>query len=140
MTPEGFIVTEFLEPVNHAGDYNSLSRAFGHHVAEDRWLHDPQFIDQDVHFWMKSGENGGPRKNFHQFSDWAATAVYDRWQVDANRETESGLFWQRDVPDGMEESISGGRRVRNIRPASTATCTATRKPLRPSPAWRAASR
>jgi hypothetical protein len=29
---------------------------------------------------------------------------------------ESGLFWQRDVSDGMESSVSGGRRVRNIRP------------------------
>lgn len=31
--------------------------------------------------------------------------------------TASGLFWQRDVSDGMESSISGGRNVKNIRPS-----------------------
>jgi hypothetical protein len=137
-TPAGFLVTEFLKPVNHAGEYNSLSCAFGHHVAEGRWLHDPQFIEQDIYFWLRSGENGGLRKNFHQFSGWAAAALYDRWLVDGNRDsllsyldalvvdyatwererlTESGLFWQRDVSDGMESSISGGRRVKNVRPS-----------------------
>ena len=28
----------------------------------------------------------------------------------------NGLFWQRDVSDGMEEQISGGRKVKNARP------------------------
>ena len=137
-TPAGFIITEFLKPVNHAGEYNSLSCALGHHIAEGRWLHDPQYVEQDVHFWLRSGENGGLRKNYHQFSGWTAAALYDRWLVDGNRDalvsyldalvadyraweherlTESGLFWQRDVSDGMESSISGGRHVKNIRPS-----------------------
>ena len=137
-TPEGFIITEFLKPVKHAGDYNSLSCAFGHHVAEGRWLHDRRFLEQDCKFWLRSGANGGLRKNFHQFSGWAAAALYDRWLVDGDRAsllsyldallldyqtwererlTETGLFWQRDVSDGMESSISGGRRVKNIRPS-----------------------
>jgi hypothetical protein len=131
-TPEGFLVTEFLKPVGHAGDYNSLSCAFAHHVAEGRWLHDTQYIDGCVRFWL----NDGARKNFHQFSNWAAAVLYDRRLADSRspaayldalladhqqwereRLTDSGLFWQRDVSDGMEESISGGRRVRNIRPS-----------------------
>jgi hypothetical protein len=137
-TPAGFIITEFLKKVNHAGEYNALSCAFGHHVAEGRWLCDPQFIDGDIHFWLRGGENGGLHKNFHQFSGWTAAALYDRWLADGNRAalvsyldalvldyetwererlTGSGLFWQRDVSDGMEESISGGREVRNIRPS-----------------------
>jgi hypothetical protein len=29
---------------------------------------------------------------------------------------QGGLFWQTDVADGMEESISGGRRIKNARP------------------------
>jgi hypothetical protein len=132
-TPEGYLITEFLKKVNHAGDYNSLSCAFGHHVAEARWLRDPQYLDGDVAFWLR----GGPRKNFHQFSGWAAAALWDRYCVDGRRDyvvsyldslildyeaweherlTDSGLYWQRDVSDGMEESVSGGRRVRNIRP------------------------
>jgi hypothetical protein len=137
-TPAGFIVTEFLKPVKHAGEYNALSCAFGHHVAEGRWIHDARFLDEDIHFWLRGGENGGLRKNFHQFSGWAAWALRDRWLVDGKTEalvgyldplildyqaweqerlTESGLFWQRDVSDGMESSISGGRKVKNVRPS-----------------------
>jgi hypothetical protein len=136
-TPAGMIVTEFLKPVKHAAEYNALSCAFGHHVAEGRWLRDPRFIDGDVHFWLRTGEGGGIRKNFHQFSQWAAAVLYDRWLADGRRDvltsyldplvadfqawererlTDTGLFWQRDVSDGMEESVSGGRRVKNIRP------------------------
>jgi len=39
---------------------------------------------------------------------------YGIWERD--RQLNSGMFWQHDVKDGMEESISGGRRVKNIRP------------------------
>jgi hypothetical protein len=137
-TPEGFLITEFLKPVNHASEYNALSCALGHHIAEGRWLRDRAFVEQDIHFWLCTGENGGIRKNLHQFSGWTAAAVYERWLADANRAslvayldplladyaawekerlTESGLFWQRDVSDGMESSLSGGRRVKNIRPS-----------------------
>jgi hypothetical protein len=137
-TPAGFLITEFLKPVSHASEYNALSCALGHHIAEGRWLRDPRFVDGDVHFWLRTGEDGGIRKNLHQFSGWTAAAVYERYLVDGRgdvpvsyldaliadyqawereRLTESGLFWQRDVSDGMESSISGGRRVKNIRPS-----------------------
>jgi hypothetical protein len=137
-TPAGFLVTEFLKPVKHAAEYNALSCALGHHIAEGRWLADPQFIDGDIHFWLRTGENGGIRKNLHQFSGWVASAVHDRYLSDGSAEvaasfldalvadyeaweqerlTPNGLFWQRDVSDGMESSISGGRNVRNIRPS-----------------------
>jgi hypothetical protein len=137
-TPVGFLVTEFLKPVNHASEYNALSCALGHHIAEGRWLRDPQFIDGDVHFWLRTGDNGAIRKNLHQFSGWVAASLYDRWLADGRtdamvpyldalqadyaaweqeRLTDSGLFWQRDVSDGMESSISGGRKVKNIRPS-----------------------
>jgi len=137
-TPDGFLVTEFLKPVKHAGEYNALSCALGHHIAEGRWLHDTRFIDGDIRFWLRTGEGGGIRKNLHQFSGWVASAVYDRSLADGRadfaasyldalvadyqawdqeRLTESGLYWQRDVSDGMESSISGGRKVKNIRPS-----------------------
>jgi hypothetical protein len=137
-TPVGFIITEFLKPVKHAGEYNALSCAFGHHVAEGRWLRDPQYVDQHINFWLRSGPNGGLHPKLHQFSGWTAAAVYDRWLVNGDREflnsqldalvldyatweqerlLPSGLFWQFDVADGMEESISGGRKVHNARPS-----------------------
>ncbi|HWB87536.1 MAG TPA: glycosyl hydrolase family 65 protein [Bryobacteraceae bacterium] len=137
-TPVGFIVTEFLKPVKHAGEYNSLSCAFGHHLGEGQWLHDGQYMREYASFWLRTGPNGGLRTNFHQFSGWASAALYSKNAVDGDREflvscldpliadyraweterlTPDGLFWQRDVSDGMEESISGGRRVKNRRPS-----------------------
>lgn len=131
-TPAGLIVTEFLKPVKHAGEYNALSCALGHHIAEGRWLRDPRYIAGDVHYWLHGA------KNLHQFSGWTAAALYDRWLADGRREplvgeldalladyaawdaerlTPGGVYWQRDVSDGMEESISGGRKVKNIRPS-----------------------
>jgi hypothetical protein len=41
-------------------------------------------------------------------------ADYRSWEKEQQR--PDGLFWQADVRDAMEESISGGRRVKNIRP------------------------
>ncbi len=76
-------------------------------------------------------------KKLHGFSSWATDAIYNRYLVNGDKnymlnllpdlekdyavwETEkrlpSGLFWQTDVKDGMEETISGGRREKNARP------------------------
>jgi hypothetical protein len=136
-TPVGFVLTEFLKPVKHATTYNAISCAAGLHINEGRWLRDPQYLDDYIRFWLRGGENGGLQQHFHQFSGWISAAVYDRWLADARtpqlvslldalqadyhawqqeRQVETGLFWQRDVSDGMESSISGGRHVRNIRP------------------------
>lgn len=84
-TPAGFLITEFLKPVKHAGQYNALSCAFGHHVAESRWLHDRQFVEGDVYFWLRGGANGGLHPNFHQFSGWAAASLLDVYLAHGNR-------------------------------------------------------
>lgn len=136
-TPKGFVLNEFLKPVKHATEYNAISCAFGLHVAEGRWMHDARFLDDYVRFWLKSGENGTLQPKFHQYSGWASYACYDRWLVNQDRafllsiedslkldyatwqrdrQTAEGLFWQADVADGMESSISGGRKVKNLRP------------------------
>ncbi len=136
-TPVGRVITEFLHSVSHAGPYNTISCSFGHHLAEGRWLRDQTPLDEYTRFWFHSGDDGGPAKHFHQYSSWAAAALHERYLVTGNQkflidllddliadygrwETERGLpngmFWQYDVRDGMEESISGGRRQKNIRP------------------------
>ena len=72
-----------------------------------------------------------------KFSSWNADAVLGRYMVDGNKEflldmvkdleaeyarwektnrLPNGLYWQGDVQDGMEESISGGRRKQYARP------------------------
>jgi hypothetical protein len=136
-TPAGIIVTEFIEPVRHAGTYNSISCALGHHLAEGRWIRERRYLDEYTRFWFRGGENGGPEFRFHRYSQWTAAAMLDRYRVTgdasllldllpdliadyANWEQEKrrpdGLFWQHDVWDGMEESISGSRKHCNARP------------------------
>lgn len=136
-TPVGLVVTEFLAPVRHAGPYNTISCTFGHHLAEGSWLRDHRLLDEYTRFWFRSGKDGRGGPHFHKFSSWAAAAIRDRYLVTGDRpfvvdllddlvadfelwESErlgpDGLFWQFDVADGMEESISGSRTRKNIRP------------------------
>jgi len=135
-TPAGFIVTEFLTPVRHADVFNAISCADGFHLAEGRWLHDQTYLNDYTHFWLH-GTNGVPPRKFHSYSSWLASAAYDRYLVNGDsglltnllsdfvadygvweqeRQLTNGLFWQFDVRDGMEESISGSRTVKNARP------------------------
>lgn len=136
-TPEGIIVTEFIEPVKHAARYNAISCALGHHLYEGRWLRNSDFLKEYVDFWLYHADQGESRPRFHQFSSWlpdALLAYYkvendkqyilnriddldkdlDEWEQE--RQLDNGLFWQHDVKDGMEESVSGGRREQNMRP------------------------
>jgi hypothetical protein len=135
-TTNGWVITEFLTPVRHADVFNAISCAAGFHLAEGRWLHDPLYLNDYTTFWLR-GNDGQPQKKFHSYSSWFAAAAYDRFLVNGDRaflasllpdfvadykrwETEkqlaNGLFWQFDVRDGMEESISGSRTQKNIRP------------------------
>ncbi|MCA9258443.1 MAG: hypothetical protein KDA61_04545, partial [Planctomycetales bacterium] len=136
-TPQGRVITEFITPVSHAGKYNTIACAVGHHIAEATWLRDQTLLDEYVRFWFRGGDEGGSVAHFHKFSSWIPAALYQRslatgdeqfplellddlvadyrrWEDE--RKLPSGLFWQHDVKDGMEESISGGRRVKNVRP------------------------
>jgi hypothetical protein len=135
-TASGFVFTEFLVPMKHAGVHNTISCAAGHHLAEGRWLRDPRYVDDYTRFWLL-GHKGKAQPHFHNFSSWFAAAVWDRYLVNGDRslatnllddlvtdyrawETErrlpDGLFWQHDVKDGMEESISGSRAAKHARP------------------------
>ena len=135
-TKNGFVITEFLMPIGHAGAYNTISCAVGHHLNEGRWLHESRYLDDYINFWLRRN-NGHPQPHFHKFSSWFAAAIYDRYLVDPDRhfmtkllkdlvedyqvwekerQITNGLFWQRDVSDGMEESISGSRHEQNARP------------------------
>jgi hypothetical protein len=135
-TTNGFVLTEFLTPMRHAGRFNTISCAVGHHLAEGRWLRDQRYLDDYTKFWLR-GRDGKPQPHFHKYSSWFAVAVYDRYLVDGDRKfllgllddlvsdyhaweqekrLTNGLFWQNDVWDGMEESIGGSRTEKNIRP------------------------
>lgn len=136
-TPDGFIFTEFIEPVKHAGKYNSISCALGHHIYEGRWLKNNDYLKEYIDFWLYHANVGETRDRFHQFSSWIDDAVYQNHLVhpdqtyltkilpaldadygkwEEQKQLKSGLFWQFDVRDGMEESVSGSRKDENRRP------------------------
>jgi hypothetical protein len=149
-TPKGFVFTEFLTPVSHAGEFNTISCAAGFHVAEGRWLRNDRYVNDYVLFWLR-GDDGKPARKFHNFSSWLATAVYERYLVNKDRpfalgllddlvadyrvweqerQLPNGLFWQFDVRDGMEESISGSRRERQARPTINSYMYANARAIR----------
>src|SRR5262245_39415409 len=66
-TPVGLIVTEFITPVKHAGSYNSISCALGHHLMEGRWIRDQKILDEYTRFWFRA-DNGKPEPKFHKYS------------------------------------------------------------------------
>lgn len=135
-TPEGFVFTEFITPMNHAGKYNTISSALGHHIYELRWLRNQRYLDDYINFWLQVDPQT-PKPHLHAFSSWLQNAVYNRYLVnldkaflkkniealdadykawEAEKGLPSGLYWQFDVRDAMEESISGGRKEQNRRP------------------------
>ncbi len=135
-TPAGYALTEFLVNRSYADKYNLISCAIGHHVYEGRWLHDQQYLDDYIHVWYR-GNEGKNMAKLRWFSSWTADALYNRYLVngdskylqdmlpdlqadyaawEADKRLPNGLFWQFDVRDGMEESISGARREKNARP------------------------
>lgn len=137
-TPQGWGVTEFLVQRSYSDKYNLIACAIGHHTYEMRWLHDPQYLQQYLTLWY-TGNEGAPMAKLHGFSSWASDAVYNAWMVNGDtgfmqfmypllktdyafwekdKRTEDGMFWQRDVSDGMEESASGARdrSIHNRRP------------------------
>lgn len=135
-TPVGYGMTEFLVKRSYADKYNLIACAIGHHIYESRWLRNPDYLNQIIHTWYR-GNDGQPMERMMRFSSWNIDAMlnyykvsgdkaflidmladleaeYIRWEK-ANR-LPSGLYWQGDVRDGMEESISGGRNKKYARP------------------------
>ncbi len=135
-TPEGHVVTEFITPANHAGKYNAISSGLSHQINEGRWLHNQQYIKDYINFWFFIDPKHKASR-FHAFSSWIHYTLYDyykltkdkqfianlmpalhadylRWEQE--KQAPNKMFWQFDVRDAMEESISGSRKEKNIRP------------------------
>ncbi len=136
-TEKGFVFTEFLVQRSYADKYNLIASGLGHHIYESRWLHDKKYMDDNLLVWYR-GNDGKPLKKLRFYSGWNEDAIFNRYLVNADRkfvldllpdmeanyaawETErkgtGGLFWQYDVRDAMEETISGGRKEKNARPS-----------------------
>jgi hypothetical protein len=139
-TEQGFVFTEFLVQRSYADKYNLISSALGHHIYESRWLHNARYMNDNLHVWYR-GNDGAPLKRLRFYSSWNMDAIYNRYLVNKDksfiadllpdlerdyagweqeRRLPSGLFWQYDVRDAMEETISGGRKEKNARPSVNA--------------------
>ena len=135
-TPVGYAFTEFLVNRSYADKYNLISCALGHHIYESRWLRDTSFINQGIRTWYR-GNEGAPMKKMMTFSSWNIDAQLNKFYVsgdktflldmlkdmeaeyirwESSHRLKSGLYWQGDVQDGMEETISGGRKKQFARP------------------------
>ncbi len=135
-TPAGYGMTEFIVKRSYADLYNLIACAIGHHVMEMRWARDTTYLNQIVRTWYY-GNNGKAMNKMNKFSSWNPAAIYEAWKVNGDtafllslrqrlteeydrwqstNRLESGLYWQGDVQDGMEESISGGRKKKFARP------------------------
>ncbi len=60
-------------------------------------------------------------------------AEYAAWEGD--HRTPNGMFWQSDVKDGMEETISGARREKNNRPSINSYMYGNAKAISKSVNW-----
>jgi glycogen debranching enzyme len=103
---------------------------------ETRWLRDTTYLHQILRTWYY-GNNGQAMTKMNKFSSWNPWAVMNAWKVlgdtafivalkprleeeyarwKSTNRLANGLYWQGDVQDGMEESISGGRKKQYARP------------------------
>ena len=135
-TPVGYGMTECLVQRSYADRYNLIACAIGHHVMETRWLRDTTYLHQILNTWYH-GNEGKPMQKMVKFSSWNPAAVYEAYKVHGDKDfllalkpsleeeyarwqstnrLDNGLYWQGDVQDGMEESISGGRKKKYARP------------------------
>ena len=139
-TPVGYAMTEFLVQRSYADKYNLIASGVGHHIHESRWLRDSTWLDQAMHTWF-FGNEGNPMAKIGKYSSWIAHSLWQRYLTDGRREwlismlpsleweynewesthtREGGLYWQEDVRDAMEETISGGRKKKYLRPSINA--------------------
>jgi hypothetical protein len=120
-------------PVLNPGDFEKHVKYFNSMEDENR----VNFVSNaDSWAWLR-GDQGRPHPNLHKYSSWLEYALYQRYLVtldapfivsllddlvrdyeqwERERQLPSGLFWQYDVRDAMEESISGSRTEKNARP------------------------
>lgn len=148
-TPVGWGMTEFLVPRSYADRYNLIACAIGHHVMETRWLRDTTYLHQILRTWYY-GNNGQAMTKMNKFSSWNPHAIYEAFKVQGDttfllalrprleeefarwkstNRLDNGLYWQGDVQDGMEESISGGRKKQYARPTINSYMAANAKAL-----------
>ncbi|RFU79738.1 coagulation factor 5 8 type domain-containing [Trichoderma arundinaceum] len=129
----GYMLSEFLEPVSYGAPYGGIVAAAGHHIIEGRWLRDQRYGKDTVNYWLAGpGQFSKPQNEqynpdtsdwAHEYSFWAATAVWRQYLVTGDRDfalgqldnlvkqyrgwdnhfnADLGLYWQVPVWDATE--------------------------------------
>ncbi|KAK4040402.1 carbohydrate-binding module family 13 protein [Parachaetomium inaequale] len=133
----GYLSSEFLQPVSYGAPYGGIVAAAGHHIIEGRWLRDQRYGQDIVNYWLAGpGQFGKPQNDHvnldasdwaHEYSFWAASAVWRQYLVTGDRDfavgqldnlvkqyrgwdnhfnADLGLYWQVPVWDATECSAA----------------------------------
>ncbi|KAF4336779.1 coagulation factor 5 8 type domain protein [Fusarium beomiforme] len=129
----GYMTSEFLNPVSYGAPYGGIVAAAGHHITEGRWLRDTRYGQDIARYWitgpgqfrkpMRDDVNKDTRDWAHEYSFWAATALWKQYLVtgdedfvvgklknlvkqyrgwDSHYSSSLGLYWQVPVWDATE--------------------------------------
>ncbi|KAF5667458.1 coagulation factor 5 8 type domain-containing protein [Fusarium heterosporum] len=129
----GYMASEFLRPVSYGAPYGGIVAATGHHITEGRWLRDTNYGQDIANYWLSGpGQFPKPMKEevnkdtsdwAHEYSFWAASALWKQYLVTGDRDfiigqlenlvkqyrgwdshfnEDLGLYWQVPVWDATE--------------------------------------
>ena len=132
-TQYGYMSTEFLAPTFYGAPYGGINAAAGFHIYEGRWLKDQRYGQDLVNYWLAgpgvfdkpATEDLNPTTYdwVHEYSFWAADAVWKQYLATGNKEfvvgqldnlvkfykgwdnhfnETLGLYWQVPVWDATE--------------------------------------
>ncbi|KAF5664941.1 coagulation factor 5 8 type domain-containing protein [Fusarium circinatum] len=132
-TEYGYVASEFLNPVSYGAPYGGIVAAAGHHITEGRWIRDTRYGQDIAKYWLTGpGQFPKPMRDdvnkdtcdwAHEYSFWAATALWKQYLVTGDREfvvgqltnlvkqyrgwdnhysDSLGLYWQVPVWDATE--------------------------------------
>jgi hypothetical protein len=108
-TPVGWVVTEFAPGVSWAGRFNTINMAAELHLAEGRWLRDPQYLDDYSRFWFGVGEKGSL-----VYTNWLADGIWKRAAVSGDTTLPVGLLDQLIAQQQRWDDGKAGRGVHMV--------------------------
>ena len=126
----GYSFTEFANRPSWSGAYGGIACPSGHQIYEIRWLKDPEFARDFLHYWFRT-----PGAQPRNYSSWLADCAVAVDHVHPNKAflvdllpdlekhheawrgrqwvDEMGMFWQTGHADGMEFNINS-RQTKDI--------------------------
>ncbi|MDA7919987.1 hypothetical protein N9B36_05280, partial [Akkermansiaceae bacterium] len=126
----GYSFTEFANRPFWSGAYGGIACPSGHQIYEIRWLKDPEFARDFLHYWFRTP--GAQPRNYSSWLADCAVAVdhihpnktflidllpdlekhHEAWRA-RHWVDEMGMFWQSGHDDGMEFNINS-RQTKDI--------------------------